>query len=83
MKKFSLQPRPIIKEEKPLWREILAFNKSKYLIVIVLLLLAASGLIIPIIPGLLIFILALALLRRGWMTELRKRIRLWKIDKQN
>jgi len=82
MKKFSLKKRQNSEEKNPLWRDILAFNKSKYLIVLVLFILAASGLLIPIIPGLLLFILALALLRKGWMSHLRKRIRLWRIDRQ-
>ncbi len=80
MKNYSLQRRPEPEENKALWREILAFNKSKYFIVLLLFLLALSGVLIPVIPGLLIFILALALLRKGWMEQIRKRFHFWKID---
>ena len=64
-----------------MWPEILSFNKNKYFIVLLLILLAVSGLIIPIIPGVLLFVLAIALLRKGWMSYLRRRFRLWKIKK--
>jgi len=67
--------------ENRLWPEILSFNKNKYLIVILLVLLAVTGLIIPVIPGILLFILAIALTRKGWMSYLRRRFRLWRINK--
>lgn len=70
---------PVKKEKKPLWEDILSFSRNKYLIAIVLILVALLGLVVPIIPGLLLFLLALALLRKGWMPRLRKRWRLWKI----
>jgi len=62
----------------PLWPEILSFSRSKYSIAIVLVAVGLLGIIIPIIPGLLLFILALALTRKGWASRLRRRLRLWK-----
>lgn len=66
-------------DKKPLWEDIRKFSKSKYFIVGILLILAMLGAIIPIIPGIILFILAMALLRKGWMAKIRSRFRLWKI----
>jgi len=52
--------------------EIKAFRKKKILFVIVLVLLGMLGAIIPIIPGTLFIILAIALVRRGWMEKIRR-----------
>ncbi len=80
MKDIVLQRKKKINSGQ-LWPEILSFNKNKYLIVSLLILLAVSGLIIPVIPGILLFILAAALMRKGWMSYLRRRFRMWKIKK--
>lgn len=66
------------KAKKPLWNDILKFSKSKILLAIVLILLSLTGIIIPIIPGIIFFILAIALLRKGTMAKIRRRIRLWR-----
>ncbi len=62
----------------PLWPGILSFSRSKYSIAIILVAVGLLGIIIPIIPGLLLFILALALTRKGLAQRLRRRWRLWK-----
>ena len=59
--------------------EIREFRQHKLLIAVVLLLLALLGWVIPIIPGFILVLLAIALFRRGWMTKIRRRWRLWKI----
>jgi uncharacterized iron-regulated membrane protein len=68
------------KQDSPLWEKIREFRKSKISWAIGLLLLAALGIIVPIIPGLILIILIIALFKKGWMEKLRRRFRLWKID---
>ena len=67
------------REKKPLWEEIKSFSKTKSFIAIALLLLALLGIIVPIIPGIIFFVLAIALFRKGWMSKIRERFRLWKM----
>ena len=64
--------------KKPLWEEIRKFSKTKYFIAFALILLAIVGIILPIIPGIIFIILAIALFRKGWMSKIRNRVRLWK-----
>lgn len=64
--------------KRPLWDEILKFSKNKYLIALILVLIGLTGIIIPIIPGILLFIMAIAILRKGTMQKLRRRFRLWR-----
>ncbi|MEJ2545184.1 MAG: hypothetical protein P8Y99_14040 [Calditrichaceae bacterium] len=66
-------------DKKPLWEEIRSFSKTKYFIAIALIILAALGIIVPIIPGIIFIILAIALFKKGWMAKIRERIRLWKM----
>jgi len=68
------------KENKtPLWEEIRKFSKTKYFIAVALIILAVIGILVPIIPGIIFIILAIALFRKGWMSTIRNRIRLWKM----
>ncbi|MEJ2056030.1 MAG: hypothetical protein P8X42_19115 [Calditrichaceae bacterium] len=66
-------------KKKPLWEDIRKFSKGKYFIVAVLLILAILGAIIPVIPGIAFLILAIAFMKKGWMSRIRARFRLWKI----
>lgn len=59
-------------EQKTLYDEIAKFRKRRILWAIVLLLLSTTGLIIPIVPGTLLFLFALALVRPGLMAKLRR-----------
>lgn len=61
----------------PLWEDILSFSRNKYSLALTLIAVGLLGIIIPIIPGLLLFILALALVRKGWASRFRRRWRLW------
>ena len=61
------------KQKRPLWDEILKFSKNKYQLAIVLILIGLTGFIIPVIPGSLLLVMALALLRKGTMNCLRDR----------
>jgi len=47
---------------KPLWEDILEFHKNRQLLGIILVILGSAGLLLPILPGLLVIILGLALL---------------------
>lgn len=71
------------KQGPPLWEQILDFKKNKIIWAIVLLIIAALGIVIPIIPGILIVILIIALFKKGWMEKLRSRFRFWKIKDQD
>ncbi len=55
--------------------KVKAFRKKKLWLIVLLLLLGMSGAIIPIIPGTLFIILAIALMRRGWMEKIRQYFR--------
>jgi uncharacterized protein involved in cysteine biosynthesis len=73
-----------VKENDPeikqvLWQEIKRFRKNKFFIFFFFLVLAAIGFIIPIIPGIVLLILALAFIKKGWMAGIRKHIRFWRI----
>lgn len=46
----------------PLWEDILEFHKNRQLLGIILVILGSAGLLLPILPGLLVIILGLALL---------------------
>jgi len=37
------------------------------------------GIIVPVIPGIIFIILAIALFKKGWMSKIRERFRLWKM----
>jgi len=62
-----------------LWQEIKRFRKYKFFLFFFLLLLAAIGFIIPVIPGIVLLILALAFIKKGWIAGIRKHIRFWRI----
>ncbi len=73
MEKQNL-PVPVRKKERtnPLWEEILRFSKNKYLLALILILIGLLGVVVPVIPGILLFLLAIALLRKGMMARLRR-----------
>jgi len=66
------------KKRTPLWEDVLSFSKNKYVLAVTLVGISALGLIIPVIPGLLLVILAIALFKRGWMSKIRNRLNLRK-----
>lgn len=65
-------------KKNPLWDDILQFSKNKILLAIGLILIGLTGFIIPIIPGILLIVLAVAILRKGTMAKIRRRFRLWR-----
>jgi len=48
--------------KRPLWEDILKFHKNRISLGIVLVILGVFGLLIPILPGLFVILLGLALL---------------------
>ncbi len=62
-------------KKTPLWNDILKFSKNKYVTALILVLIGLTGIIVPVIPGILLFVLAIALLKKGTMQKLRRRFR--------
>lgn len=67
------------KGQHSLWQEILTFKKYKILFLIILVILGGLGLIIPVIPGLLFLLLAVALFKPGLMQKIREKLKQWNI----
>jgi uncharacterized protein YqgC (DUF456 family) len=65
--------------KKPLWEEILPLTKKKYILIPLLIILSLLGIVVPIIPGIALFILAIMMMRKGTASKLRRKFRLWKI----
>ncbi len=63
------------KEPSEFYREIHSFRKHKYWWAILLVLIGLTGVFIPIVPGFLLFLLALALIRPGMMAKIRRYLR--------
>lgn len=62
--------------EKPLWESILKFSRQRPLLAVLLIFVGLLGIIIPVIPGLLLLFLAVALIKKGWFAKFRRRFRL-------
>lgn len=60
--------------KNPLWEDILKFRKNKLILAVTLVLIGLTGIVVPIVPGLLLFILAVALFKKGWMRKIRARL---------
>jgi len=63
-------------KRKALWVEIASFSKRKYKIAIVFILLGLTGLILPVIPGLLLLGVGIFILKPEWFEVLRKKFSL-------
>ncbi len=66
-------------EKKPLWEEIARFTKKKFLIAGLLLVIGLVGFVIPVIPGVLLILFAVALLKPGLMKKIRAKLKKWNI----
>lgn len=62
-------------DQKMLWPEILRFSRTKYGLAMMLLIVGLLGLALPVIPGLLLILLAIALLRPGLAERMRRRFK--------
>ncbi|RLD09469.1 hypothetical protein DRI50_12155 [candidate division KSB1 bacterium] len=60
------------KEDNTLYEEIAKFRKRRIWWAIALVLISTTGIIIPIVPGTLLLLFALALIRPGIMEKLRR-----------
>ncbi len=74
-------PVPTDDDPRPLWENIRRFSRQKYGWAVVLVLLALLGIVIPVMPGLLFLLLAVALFRPGLMRKIRIWMnKIWKKD---
>ncbi|KAA3611315.1 MAG: hypothetical protein D8M58_15220 [Calditrichaeota bacterium] len=73
MEKNNL-PTPFKEKSRPLWDDILKFSRKKYGWAFLLILIGLFGLVIPVIPGLLLFLFAAALLKPGLMAKVRAKL---------
>ena len=58
-----------------LWEDIARFSKKKYKIATILIILGLSGLILPVIPGLLLLAVGVFILKPEWFAKLREKLR--------
>ncbi len=63
------------KNKHPLLDDILRFKKSKGILAFILVFIGLIGLVIPVIPGLLFFLLAVALFKPGLMAKIRQKLK--------
>ena len=63
------------KKSKPLWDEILTFSRKKYGLAFILVLVGLLGIVVPIIPGILLILFAVALLKPGLMVKVRSKLK--------
>ena len=68
-------PKPYNNNRQPLWLDIKKFSGNKYGLALILLLLALLGIFIPVFPGILFFLLAVALFKPGLMSKIRSKIK--------
>jgi uncharacterized protein YqgC (DUF456 family) len=57
---------------QPLWQDIVRFSRDKYKFAFVLVLLGIIGLVIPVIPGLLLILGAVFLIKPEWYHKFKK-----------
>ena len=57
---------------QPLWADILRFSKQKYKFASVLIILGILGLVIPVIPGILLILAAVFLIKPDWYHKFKK-----------
>lgn len=72
MKKENLEVQ-VQEQNNPLWKEILRFSRRKYGMALILVLIGVLGFVIPVIPGILLILFALALVKPGLMVKIRSR----------
>ena len=68
-------PTPYRGNNNPLWEDIKKFSGNKYSLATILVLIGLLGIFIPVIPGLLFFLFAIALFKPGLMTKIRSKIK--------
>ncbi len=58
-----------------LWEDIARFSKNKYKIAAAFIIVGLSGLILPVIPGLLLLTVGIFILKPEWFAKLRDKLR--------
>jgi len=74
MEKRNL-PTQFSHKTNPLWEDIKKFSGNKFSLAVILVLIGLLGVIIPIIPGILFFLFAIALFKPGLMSKIRSKIK--------
>ena len=82
MEKKNL-PTPYTQKSIPLWEDIKKFSSNKYSLALILVLIGLLGIVIPIIPGILFFLFAIALFKPGLMAKIRSKIKSFSGKKPN
>jgi len=62
-------------EKKPLWEEIVDFTKSKNKLAVVLIALGLIGLVLPILPGILLILVGIYLLKPEWVEKIKEQFK--------
>ena len=62
------------KSTNPLWEEILRFSRNKYILAILLVIVGILGFVVPVIPGFLLILFAVALFKPGLMKKIREKL---------
>lgn len=76
-------PAPLNGRSNPLWQDIKKFSGRKYSLATLLVLVGLLGLLVPVIPGLLFILFAVALFKPGLMAKIRSRIKSLFREKDN
>ena len=64
-----------MENKKPLWEDIIAFTRSKNKVGVGLIILGLMGLLLPIIPGILLVVAGIIILKPEWYERLKKKIK--------
>ena len=65
-------------DDRPaLWEDIRHFARKKYYWAGLLIIIGLFGFVVPVIPGLLLIVFAVALLKPGLMVKLRRKVKKW------
>ena len=62
-------------EKKPLWEEIVDFTKSKNKLAVALIALGLIGLVLPILPGVLLILVGIYLLKPEWIEKIKEQFK--------
>jgi uncharacterized membrane protein YbaN (DUF454 family) len=62
-----------MENKKPLWHEIIKFSKNKSKIAVGFIVLGLLGLVLPIIPGILLLLIGLFILKPEWYEKFKRR----------
>ena len=61
--------------KKPLWQDILSYTRSKNKIAVALIIIGVLGLALPVLPGVLLIVIGLLILKPEWADKLKQKLR--------